>query len=67
MVLFGKEFDADEGAEVCWGLRGVESKRADLAAISFLDGLSRAEDEVAQVLPVVHGYADDGDFVGVGH
>ena len=24
MVLFGDEFDADEGAEVGWGLRGGE-------------------------------------------
>lgn len=67
MVLFGNEFDADEGAEVVGGLRGVEGKRADLAAVGFLDGLGRAEDKVAEVLPVVHGHADDCDFVGVGH
>jgi hypothetical protein len=29
MVLFGKEFDADEGAEVGGGLRGVEGERGN--------------------------------------
>jgi hypothetical protein len=29
MVLFGNEFDADEGAEVGGGLRGVEGERGN--------------------------------------
>ena len=67
MVLFGDEFDADEGSEVGGGLRGGEGKRADLTSIGFLDRLGVREDKATQVLPVVHGHADDCDFVGVGH
>lgn len=67
MVLFGNEFNADERAEVGGGLRGGEGERADLAPVGFLDGLGRVERQVAEVLPVVHGHADDCDFVGVGH
>ena len=67
MVLFGDEFDADEGAEVGGGLRGVEGKRADLAAVGFLDGLRAGEGKVAEGHPVVHGYADNGDLIDAYH
>ena len=41
MVLFGNEFDADEGAEVGGGLRGVEGERADIAIHQRSGALSR--------------------------
>jgi hypothetical protein len=45
MVLFGKEFDADERAEVGGGLRGVEG-HADFAGTVEHDGfaIKRRED-----------------------
>ena len=67
MVLFGNEFDADEGAEVGRGLRGGEGERADLAAVGFLDGLSAGEGKVAEGHPVVDGHADYGDLIGAYH
>jgi len=67
MVLFGKEFDFDERAEVGGGLRGVKCKRADLAAVGFLDGLGVREDEVSKGRPIVDGYADNGDLIGGYH
>ena len=67
IMLFGNEFDADERAEVGGGLRGGEGERADLAAVGFLDGLGRAEDEVAEGHPIVDGHADDGDLICAYH
>lgn len=67
VIMLGNEFDADERAEVGGGDGFGEGKRADLAAVGFLDGLSVREGKAAKGHPVVNGYANDGDLIGAYH
>ena len=65
VVLFvGEEFDADEGAEVGGGLRGVEGVGRDVCVHQRSGALSRiTKDGRKDGWPF--GLKEDGDFVGV--
>ena len=67
VLLFGKEFDADEGAEVGGGLRGVEMELTDVPAILFKNCVRVSEDDATQFFPAVNAYGYGCDFVAIDH
>jgi hypothetical protein len=64
-MLFGDEFDFDERAEVCGGLRGGKVKLADIAAVLLEYRSILTEDCLAEFFPAVDSYGDSCDFIAI--